>query len=197
MTFTGTDAAVFTAHRDGRITARAVGCGWQRIGHATVWTRARVRGNSATAKTIRIGATGFKGIMGATATIDYTTGVYKSTSTASHTRDIPTPKGAVITAIRVRSFARSGTSVDGFNEIRLYRKNQDGTATQVGSTGSTSSVDTWETLAIASLSESTDGDRAHYAVLSTTLPLGLGSTFEADASWLEYDIDVPNVDVNT
>jgi len=32
---------VFTAHRDGRITARAVGCAWQQVGYGT-WTRARV-----------------------------------------------------------------------------------------------------------------------------------------------------------
>lgn len=41
VTFTGTDAAVFTAHRDGRITARGVGCAWQRVGYGT-WTRAQV-----------------------------------------------------------------------------------------------------------------------------------------------------------
>jgi len=41
LSYTGTDAAVFTAHRDGRITARAVGCAMSRVSYGT-WTRAQV-----------------------------------------------------------------------------------------------------------------------------------------------------------
>lgn len=41
LNFSGTNATAFTAHRDGRITARAVGCGFLRVS-AGQWTRAQV-----------------------------------------------------------------------------------------------------------------------------------------------------------
>lgn len=42
LAFTGSNAAIFTAHRDGRITARAPGCAFARVSVGT-WSRAQVR----------------------------------------------------------------------------------------------------------------------------------------------------------
>lgn len=42
LAFTGSNAAIFTAHRDGRITARAPGCAYARVSVGT-WSRAQVR----------------------------------------------------------------------------------------------------------------------------------------------------------
>lgn len=44
ISYRGTNAAAFTTHRDGRVTARAVGCGYVRAGIVdSTWSRAQVR----------------------------------------------------------------------------------------------------------------------------------------------------------
>lgn len=44
LSYRGTNATAFTVHRDGRITARAVGCGYVRVGVVdSTWSRGQVR----------------------------------------------------------------------------------------------------------------------------------------------------------
>jgi hypothetical protein len=154
------------------------------------------RFNTAGSKTVRIAASGALIPYTQTASFVRDLDYFTALSEVGYTAAIPVPKGATLTAVRVRSYiGDAGDISDPSWNIFLRRIEQSGTSTQIGTAVSTV-LDTWETLAISSLSESTAGDRS-YLVICTPVFAFPGSTNTARIAWIEYDIDYPDVTINT
>lgn len=161
--------------------------------------RARlVRGNSATSKTIRLAAASVMRPYNPTveeATV--VSGYYQWTIDASHICMLPVPKGATLTAVRARTYAAdSGGFTGDYTELQVDRIDNDGSATVLGTNDQSSTESAWETLTVGSLSEDTSGDRSYRARVFSGSGSG-GASWQFRVAWVEYDLDVPNVNVNT
>ncbi len=114
---------------------------------------------------------------------------------------IPVPKGATLTAVRVR--VRGYTSPGGKSSrwnLYLHRVGQSGSATQIATGASAVHNTTWETIALTSLSESTAGDRAYELVCTSGIDIVIfpdPPPADPEIAWIEYDLDFPDVTVNT
>lgn len=156
------------------------------------------RANSVVSKTIRLPAAGLFG--------PYVEGNGFNVASGYFTPDVASegnigffspPKGATLTAVRFRTWTHNAGASPA-NEIvcGVARVGQDGAWTTLGSDDASSTYDAWETLAVSSLAEDTAGDRAYVARFSTNHGVA-GSGHENRLAWIEYDIDVPSVDVST
>ena len=167
--------------------------------------RARlVRGNSATAKTIRLpGAAVFSSADGTTELGLVNSGYYEWTlgSPPFHHGALPVPKNVTLTAVRARTYCADtgGTTADELY-FSLDRLDGDGAPTDIGGGDVNSVADAWETQAITALSESTSGERSYNLKLSGLNGTGIGTNPALRSfrcAWVEYDIDVPNLDATT
>lgn len=161
--------------------------------------RARlVRGNAAVSKTIRIPAASvFLPTVAADASlVDRSiSGYLKTTGFFTLGGTIPVPKGVTLTAVRMRTWvANAGGSFSDYARIALYRVDQDGAKTQIGSNADSATNSAWETITVGSLSEDTSGDRSYFLWLSF---LADGGAPDNRAAWIEYDIDVPDYNATT
>lgn len=162
------------------------------------------RANSTTSKTIRLpGAAVFSSADGTTELGQIASGYYRWTlgSPPFHHGFLPVPKGVTLTAVRARTYCADtgGTTADELY-FSLDRLGADGAPTDIGG-GDVSSVnDAWETQAITALAEDTSGDRSYNLKLSGLNGTGVGvnpALRSFRCAWVEYDIDVPNVDAST
>lgn len=199
FTFTGPydlGQAVYIAARG---STDAAGTG----GLSTIIRARAIRPNSATSKTIRLNAAGlFQPYAPSSQTYSIADGYYAvGNSTQGNVASLPVPKGATLTAVRARVWcADTDWPVDCYMSLSVRRVDNDGAETTLGTDDLSSTNGAWETLTVGSLSESTAGDRSYKVGISTVqgsgFPLGsIASAFRI--AWLEYDLDVPNVDVST
>lgn len=178
-----------------------------------------VRFNTGATKTIRLPATAafaISGDYGNFSTAPYQTfqrldgeirinvyddGVVYGQGVGRFFAQIPVPKDATLTAVRVRTLANSNVPTTTFSnaEFKLWRVDQSGTATQLGSTQNSSVYGSYETLTVGSLSESTSGDRSYQAglVLGSGFLSGTKANEYAKGAWLEYDLTIADVTTNT
>lgn len=156
------------------------------------------RANSATSKTIRLPAAAVFTPYLNSGVFSVANGYYSWTNDLQgNTGFLPLPKGATLTAVRGRAWAKnSGGFTGDFVSFGVRRVGQDGALTTLGTNAENAAEDTWETLAVTSLAEDTSGDRSHQLVATGVGGTG-GSGFEFRLAWIEYDIDVPSVDVST
>lgn len=158
-----------------------------------------VRANSATSKTIRIPAVALMRPYFSTGTYSSSAGYYVVLEQLAqgNRAPLPVPKGVTLTAVRARSWAKdAGGAVGDTVVMGVNRIGNDGAVTALGSGDTISVNDAWETMEVGSLSEDTSGDRSYELIWSHSP--GIGATDpESRCAWIEYDIDVPNVDANT
>lgn len=157
------------------------------------------RSNSATSKTIRMSAVGL--LQGSSEAVPFTVVngyVRNQADSVNMFAFLPVPKGATITAVRARLWGHNSGGGGGGDicQIGLSRVDDSGGLTAIGSLAVITVDDTWRTATISSLSESTAGARS-YQLLWDTLKNTGGTAPEWRCAWIEYDIDVPNVDVST
>lgn len=156
------------------------------------------RANSATSKTIRLPSSSLllPAVDSDSSMVDRSvSGYLQTTGFFTLGATIPVPKGATLTAVRMRAWvANAGGSFNDYARIRFYRVDQDGAKTQLGSDAVTTTFSTWETITISSLSEDTSGDRSYFLWLAFLID---GGAVDNRSAWIEYDIDVPSVDVST
>jgi hypothetical protein len=155
------------------------------------------RANSAVSKTIRLAGAAIFRPIDETLSYDLSNGYFRLNVFNTVQGMIPVPKGATLTAVRVRAYvANAGGSFADFLRLQLQRVGNDGAVTQLGSNVdyNAGAGGTWQTLTVGSLSEDTSGDRSYVMWGSF---LGDGASHDNRIAWLEYDIDVPNVDVST
>lgn len=160
------------------------------------------RANSAVSKTIRIAAAGFlNSANDATEAGIIAGGYYQFTLAAppTHHGFLPVPKGATITAVRARCYvAPTGGSTADLLYFDLLRVGQDGATTIIGGGDINSTSAAWETLEVSALSESTSGDRSYRLDFSAVNGIaGTVGLRDFRVAWIEYDLDVPNVDIST
>lgn len=165
--------------------------------------RARaVRGNSATSKTIRLPAAGV--LKPIDETLIYSLGAgagYIVATPATNTEGmmgfIPVPKGVTLTGVRMRgrSYDSGGAGSDQAL-LRVARVGIDGATTSLGSLGLFPGDSTWYTDDVGALSEDTSGDRS-YVVFWTFDGDATGSGWTWHSAWIEYDIDVPDLNATT
>lgn len=156
------------------------------------------RANSATSKTVRLPAAAVFTPFLSSGEFSVANGYYSWTADLQgNTGFLPLPKGATLTAVRGRAWAKnSGGFTGDYVSFGVRRVDQDGALTTLGTNAENAAEDTWETLAVSSLSEDTSGNRAHQLVATGVGGSG-GSGFEFRLAWIEYDIYVPSVDVST
>lgn len=156
-----------------------------------------VRGNDAASKTIRLPASAVIDVFdSATQTKDLSNTYYKCAAQQGNFGFIPVPKGATLTAVRIRTWAASRSISQDLAQLYVFRVDNDGTRTQLGSTQSSTVAGAWETLAVTSLSEDTSGNRSYLVEFGCQQGVGTG-TSDYRCAWIEYDISVPNFNVTT
>lgn len=194
LTFAGPYALGETVY----ISARAASGLDGRGPYSDVIQARAVRANSASSKTIRLaGAAVLRPYLNS-GVFSVASGYYAWTADLQgNVGFLPLPKGVVLTAARARTYtADSGGFGADEMSFGLVRVGQDGAWTPLGSSDVNLTNDAWETLEVGSLSEDTAGDRSYLVRLTGVGGAG-GSGLDFRCAWIEYDIDVPDVDATT
>ncbi len=156
-----------------------------------------IRFNTGDTKTVRLPAASVLSVFdSATQTADITNTYYSTILLVGNFGFIPVPKGATLTAVRARTYVHSRSISNDYDNLFLFRVDQDGARTQLGSTAQSAVADAWETIAVTSLSESTAGDRSYLVEVVGVPGSGVG-TNEQRCAWIEYDLTISSVTVNT